>query len=271
MFMKLWCNGSFYDDDAFGISPFDRGLLLGDGIFETLYVKDGQPECWAAHIERLKNAAAKIYLSFDSSSLRDATEGILKSNQLTKGTCAVRITLTRGPSAVRGLGMPEKPSPTLMITATPYTPPIEPWKVCLSSIRAENSLGIKSLNYLPNIMALHQAQLGGYDEAILCNSHGHVVSASRGNLFIIKDDCVYTPPLANGAYPGLMRARILKLLQASSMPIKIHPLKAQDLPKADAMSISNSLLHLQPVMAFEGHTLDPRHPIWSQLQEKLKI
>jgi branched-chain amino acid aminotransferase len=93
----VWLNGSVVDVDAARVSPFDHGLLVGDGVFETVRVYRGEPFAWRRHLERLAHSAAGLGLSLPApDDLRAASEAVLTANALTEGR--LRITVTGGPS-----------------------------------------------------------------------------------------------------------------------------------------------------------------------------
>ncbi|MEI8394107.1 MAG: aminotransferase class IV [Rhodospirillaceae bacterium] len=226
------------------ISPADRGFTLGDGVFETLCCRDGRVLQLEAHLERLNTGAKllEIPLPLDFDRLKRACEATLAGNGLTDGS--LRLTLTRGPGA-RGLPPPVKPSPTLVITAAPMAPPPAPARLIIAESTRRNEHSplsrIKSLNALDNILARQEAIRAGADDAILLNTAGRVAETSIANLFAMIDGVTVTPPVEDGALPGIARRLILERLEAEE-----RPLLPADLARAAALFLSNSL-GLRPV------------------------
>lgn len=228
----------------------DRGFLLGDGLFETLRADNKVLKFFDAHYERLAHSAdfLKIPLTDSKTDLRDICEALLEKNALHQ-TAALRITLTRGLSE-RGIGLPKKSTPTLLVTANAYTPPTSTITACLSNISINEQSPLtqhKTLNYLDNILARQIANENGCDEAILLNTQGRLVSTSIGNLFIEIEGQLITPPLSEGALPGIRRAQHLKDYKAKGTPCLEKPITAEDIQKMTHAFHTNSLIDKQAI------------------------
>ena len=120
----IWLNGRLVAREQAHIDPADRGLLLGDGLFETLRAYRGHVFKLEEHLQRMAQGAAElgIPLLLDPPGIADAVRDTLHANQLSAADAAIRITLTRGPGQ-RGLLPPEDPLPTLIVSAAPYQAP----------------------------------------------------------------------------------------------------------------------------------------------------
>lgn len=254
MFVIL--NGKLLEKEAAILSPFDRGFLLGDGVFTTLLANEGQLECFEAHLKRLKQATKVFSLPEPPINLKEQILKLLESNQLTKGLAAVRITISRGPGG-RGVAPPETITSTLIITTTSYERPDKPLKVMLSSIKREKApplCHIKHLGYQASILAKQEAIKRGYDDALMLNSSNNLACSTTGNLFLICHDMILTPPLSDGALPGIMRGRMLQ----HNKYIKIKSLTIQDLESAEAAFITNSLIGFHMLSSIEGKQLNTK-------------
>lgn len=234
----IWLNGRLTTADAARIDPADRGLLLGDGVFETLAVTDGRPLRLAAHLARLRAGAAVIGLplALSDEDLAAAMAALLGATGSKAGS--LRLTVTRGVGP-RGLPPPPEPKPTIMLTAG-GVPPETPANliVAQSTRRNEHSplSRIKSLNYLDNIIARMEAQRAGADDALLLNTAGRVAEASAACLFWVKGGGLFTPPIEEGALPGVRRAAIISAMGAAERPVA-----ADELRGADEIFLANSL------------------------------
>lgn len=210
--MRLWLNGRLHDADIAGIAPGDRGLLLGDGIYETLLVRDGTPMQMDAHLARLRHGAGVIGLPMPGFDLPGAIYAVLAANGVRDG--ALRLTLTRG-SGPRGIAPPAVPTPTVMITTAPAAAPLAPARCIVATCTRRNEhsplAGIKSVNCLDAVIARIEATQRGADDAILLNTAGQVAEATASTLFVLLDGQLVTPPLADGVLPGITRARMLVL------------------------------------------------------------
>jgi branched-chain amino acid aminotransferase len=163
----------------------------------------------------------------------------------------VRLTLTRGP-APRGLLPPAASHPTLLLTVAALPPPSGPLRLHVSTIRRDQDSplsAIKSLNYLPNVLARIEAAEAGADDALLLNHAGHVAETSAANLFVCCAGTWITPPVSEGALPGIRRAVLLEAGRVREGVVTAAAVFA-----ADAVCAGNSLM-LRPVAEIDGQAL----------------
>lgn len=208
--MAVWCNGAIASETLI-IDPSDRGFTLGDGIFETIKWSDGHARWQDRHFMRLRASAEflAIPLHWSDAQLGDAIAAVVRAEGL--DAAAVRLTLTRGP-APRGILPPANPRPTVVVTAGPL-PPLKPVTAIIATQvrRNEHSMlsRIKSLCYADNILACREAADKGADQALLLNTAGRIAEAAIANLFIRHGNDLITPPLSEGALPGVMRGVLM--------------------------------------------------------------
>ena len=248
--MTAWLNGHLLDPYAACISPADRGFLLGDGIFETIRATAGRPHHLAHHLARLRRGAATLAIPVPfpdealAAAIAQVASGIAQA--------AVRVTLSRGPGG-RGVSPPPDARPTLLITAAPAPPPGGPLHAVIATNTRRNEHSplsrIKSLNYLDSILARAEAARAGAGEAILLNTAGRVAEAAAGNLFVLHAGAWRTPPVAEGALPGIARLLLLAAGLAAEATLAADTLLA-----ADAAFVSSSL-GLRPIGRLGGRQL----------------
>ncbi|HYC05047.1 MAG TPA: aminotransferase class IV [Azospirillaceae bacterium] len=208
----LWLNGALLPASEARIDPADRGLLLGDGLFETIAVEAGAPLRLEAHFRRLREGAGILGLDVPATdqTLAGAVTAVARENGL--ADAAVRLTLTAG-SGPRGLLRPQPGRPTLMLTAAPLPAPLPPARVIVATVTRRNEHSplsrVKSLNYLDGVLAREEARARGADDAILLNTAGFVAEATAANLFAVIDGELVTPPVSDGVLPGVRRAEII--------------------------------------------------------------
>jgi branched-subunit amino acid aminotransferase/4-amino-4-deoxychorismate lyase len=214
--MIFWLNGE-YKENPVAIDVADRGFLLGDGVFETLWVEGGIPAFLDAHLERLKNGLVALAINAVTlDNIGDVIAGLAERNGLGEEKASARITITRGRSE-RGLLFPasDRASPTLLVTLmrAPNKTEDSPISLKLSrSVRCEESIASwhKTTNYIDNILARNEAEAVGADEAIMLNGRGRVACASSANIFVIKENGdIVTPSCAEGALNGIVRGLLL--------------------------------------------------------------
>ncbi len=245
------------DEAAARIAPDDRGFLLGDGIFETVAVKRGQAKRLVGHLARLRHDADVIGLKvpWDDDTLVLWIAQTTLENDL--ADAVVRITITRGPGP-RGLLPPTGQHPTVLITAALLPPTDEPARLIIGSVTRRNEhsplSGIKSINYLDNIVARREAHARDADDAVILNTQGRVAETTVANIFALIGGGIITPPITEGALPGLMRADVLKLARGDEAPITVAGLK-----NASEVFTSNAL-GIRPVISIDGQPVGDGEP-----------
>ena len=266
-----YVNGRLAPERAGAVSALDRGLLLGDGLFETMRVTGGRVLQWRRHWERLQHGADTIGLAlpWTADDLHAAVEQTLRANHLREAT--VRLTVTRGfAPAARGLPPPAGAVPTLLIRATPFAPYPEHlyrngMQVIVSRRVRRNERSplarVKSLCYLDNVIARQEAAERGADEALLLNTRDGAACATTANVFSVRAGRLRTPPLAAGALPGTVRALVrAELAPQLHHPVAAAPLSETDLRESDELFLTNALMGIMPVCAIDGRPIGSGQP-----------
>ncbi len=227
----------------------DRGLLLGDGVFDTSLVLAGTMVWRAAHVARLVAAAATLGFAVDPARIEAAITALLM--QTTHGT--LRLTLTRGVGP-RGLAPPTEAKPSLLASMTPPRPQalFAPLKLHVTAIRRNETSPVarmKSLNYLDGVLASREALTAGCDDALFLDTRGRVACTSVGNLFVLIGDTLVTPPVEDGIVPGIARGVLLQTCDDLGLEPIERTLSPDDLERADEVLVTNSLRLVAPVRA----------------------
>lgn len=257
----IYLNNEFLGEEHASINTNDRGLLLADGLFETLLCKNGKPIEFNAHWERLQKGVK--HLTINSPQTAEQTqqiiETLLQKNEHDKNLAAIRITLTRGVGA-RGLTPNNLQTPTFLITSSFYEHSDKPLKIMISSY-VKNDLSplcaFKTLAYTDHVAAKIEAQQNKYDDALLLNTRGNICCATSGNFFMLKDGVLYTPALSEGPLPGVTRQRVIETTTMPCVESIITPDMALD---ADATFITNSLIGARPVSQLNQVNFLPNYP-----------
>lgn len=252
----IWFDGTIRPDGPIPLDPGDRGLLLGDGVFETVGVFHRKPFALADHLESLAAGAAALGFAVPMAMVEQAVADLVAAMAAPHG--ALRITVSRGVGQ-RGLAPPADPKPVVLAGLSPWTPAMAgvPVRLATVAIRRNESSPLsrlKSLAYLDNVLMLAQARDKGADDALVLNTQGRVTGSAMANLFMIKNGTVVTPPVSEGLRPGIMRTVAIRLFDAIERPID-----PEDLDGA-ALFLTNSLRLLSPVMELDGRAMTPLAP-----------
>ncbi len=256
--MNLFVNEQLLAQTTSLAPYFDRGLLLGDGLFETIKVENGRLLFFDAHYQRLKKAALVLGMNFSLAMelLKERCHQLIRANQLESLTASLRITLTRGSSSP-GIDIPEEQNPTLLIHASPYiNATISPKSVYTTNIRRNEYspiVRIKTTNYLELILAKKQAVEQGYDDGLLLNTKGAITELTTANIFMVMEGKLVTPPLTDGVLPGIMRQIVLDIaddLNIKSLEKTVYP---KDIPQAAECFVTNSLIEIQNIRSINQH------------------
>jgi branched-chain amino acid aminotransferase/4-amino-4-deoxychorismate lyase len=239
------------------IDAADRGLLLGDGLFETLLSDRGRLCDLAAHLDRMSAGCAALGLPApDAREAEGLMHEALRAADLGQARAAVRLTLTAG-SGGRGLDRPQRPQPRLFATAAPAAEPQGAARLAVTSIRRNESSPasrLKSLAYLDNLLARREAQAAGADEALMLNTRGELACAAAANVFWVAGERLFTPSLGCGVLAGVVRGRVIATARAAGVPIEEVAAEPAALADADAVFLTNSLIGIRRVASIDART-----------------
>jgi aminodeoxychorismate lyase len=261
--MLVFLNGKFLPEADAVVPLNDRGLLLGDGLFETMRVANGRPFRLAQHLERLARGAEflKIQLPFTPREIQKFAGQLIGKNEL--ADAILRVTLTRG-AGQRGYSPKNSGTPTFAMTLHPLPlvnadEPLQ-WSLITSSFRvpASDALAVvKTTSKILNVLARAEAEEKGADEALLLNTNGEVAETAGGNLFWIYQDHVCTVPTGRGVLPGITRAVVLEICQTLGLETQKRIIKPEQLRNATGIFVTQSALGIVPVAAFDGLPVAP--------------
>ena len=233
----------------------DRGLLLGDGLFETVLSRAGELVDLEAHLARMTAGCVVLGLPApDPAEAQALMRRAVSDAGLATVRAAVRLTLTAGPGG-RGLDRPGEPAPRLFATAAASVVPATPARLMISTVaRNEGSPAsrLKTLAYLDNVLARREATLAGADEAVMLNGQGHVACAAAANLFWIAGGEVFTPALACGVLDGIVRRQVM-----AAAAVREVAVGAEALAGAQAVFLTNSLIEVREAASLDGRRFEP--------------
>jgi len=242
--------------------------LYGRGVFTTLAVYRGQPFLWPEHWARLIDHAERCGVGHSHLAperIKASLMHLLEANEVKDGRARVTL-LTR---SLGGVWQPQTTSDivsdtagvevetdVLLLTGDARSVAAEGLALTLSPYRL-NTLspltGVKSVNYLEHVIAREEAGARGFDEAVMLNERGEIVSATMANLFWVKRGTIRTPALATGALPGTTRACAIALAAELAFPLVEGVYDTSDLGDADEIFLTSAAHGIAPVTTYDFH------------------
>lgn len=243
----VWVDGALVAVDDARISPFDHGLLVGDGVFETIRVYGGDPFAWSRHLDRLAHSASGLGLVMpDRRALHAAACDVLSANG--HDEARLRITVTGG---VAPLGSERGTAgPTVVVASSPLRPwPASVRVVVVPWVRNDRgaTAGLKTTSYAENVRALAYAHGRDASEAIFANTRDELCEATGSNVFVVRNGVVATPPASSGCLLGVTRALVLELAEAAGVAVDESPLPLAALYDADEAFLTSTTREVQPI------------------------
>ncbi len=254
--MTVWCNGAFVENLTLDVA--ERGLMLGDGIFETIAVREGKPIWLEQHLTRMFGAAQTLGLTHDEDKLRHGLAEMMKRSAAASEV--LRITLTRGPTG-RGFAL-NGDRPSLILSLNPFDPGKLPHSVRLatSSIRrnptAPSSFH-KTLSYVDGVAATREV-VPQADDALMLNTMGHVASTTIANIFMLKGENLITPSRDQGILNGIARLTLMDGAARLGLTPGERAVQPGELLSADAVFLTNSLRLATTVSSIDGKSCGTR-------------
>ncbi|MBV1776407.1 aminodeoxychorismate lyase [Burkholderiaceae bacterium DAT-1] len=251
---------------AESLSARDRGLAFGDGVFRTMRCEGSAVQFLARHLRRLRHDAARLGIACP-----DDAVWMREIAQLAKGDCTIKLTLTRGVSA-RGYAVDAAATPTRIVATSPL-PDYSHARQGVSVRRCDWPLsiqpglaGIKHLNRLDQVMARREWQNPAIFDGLMLNARGEVVEGVISNLFIVRDDAIYTHPLQDCGVSGVSREVMLDILAASGIRVIEQAFDWSSLIDSECVFLCNSLAGPVPVIACDAlrWQTDTRMSQWQQ-------
>lgn len=238
------------------VSASDHGLLLGDGLFETFLVRDGEVRDLDAHLARLRGSCERMGIELHHDDAALTAKALDAAATADGGQARVRITVTSGEGPAgfrRGSGLA-----TVIVTASPFIPNDQPLTaVTLPWRRNENSpiAGLKTLSMAENVLAARFAEPA--DEGIWLNTRGELCEGTATNVFVDLGDRIVTPPLDSGCLPGVARRGVIAAARENGVPLAEETLDGAILERVRAgeigMFLTSAVRGIAVVAELDGH------------------
>jgi branched-chain amino acid aminotransferase len=269
--MIVYLNGSYVDAAGATVSLFDGGYLFGDGLYETLRLYGGRPHDLEGHLARL--ARELELLGYEWRPQADLFRAVLGElairNGLADQDTQARLTVSRG-------GGPERPlplerfgelPPTVSVFLLPIPAEYAIWQregISVSIMKPVFARGnfpqLKTLNYLPPVMAQRFAHAEGNQEALLIDRHGKLLEGAASNIFVHRSGRLLTPPPVLGILAGRTRALVMQIAARHGTPCEESAIERRDLLMADEVFVSGSVKEIVPVVRVDGQRIADGQP-----------
>lgn len=262
-------NGEIAPAEEARISPLDHGFLYGDSVYETIRTFHGRPFLLGRHLDRLQRSLDRVFLSLPVSrkELEEEVERTLREVPI-EGEVAARIVVSRGVGPI-GLDITKCPRASILIFVFELVPGLVPASsyetkpgggisIVISKVRRNSPRAldpaIKSGNFLNNILAFKDAQDAGADEAILCGVEGYLAEGTTSNIFVVKNDLVWTPN-AFGILEGITRGVLFEEAAAVGISLGETNIPPEALFSADEVFITSSIRGVVPAVRVNGRSI----------------
>lgn len=238
------------------LSAISSSALYGRGIFTTVAIHDSVPFLWEKHWQRLTENALRIGINlarFSEEATRNSLLEIVGKNNLEFGRA--RLTFFDESAAAIWQVKPPSPQTNLLIQTAGVRPVAENFRLTVSPFRVNTKsplVGVKSCNYLENILAFRKAQQTGFDEALRLNEKDEIVSACLTNIFWTKNDKIFTPALETGALQGTTREFIMENFTVFETNAKL-----EEIETAETIFLASSGIGIVETANFEQRRCVP--------------
>jgi branched-chain amino acid aminotransferase len=250
--VAVWVNGELLPDDQARISVFDHGLVVGDGVFETIKVTHGSPFALTRHLQRLARSAEGLGLPQpDLGQIRAGVLAVINAAEA-HGLARLRVTLTGGIGPLGSERTAGAPCTTIVALAEqpPPAPTVDVVTVPWPRNERGALAGLKTTSYADNVRALTYAAQRGGNEAIFGNTVGNLCEGTGTNVFIVRGGKLLTPPLESGCLAGVTRALVLEWTGAEEADVPLG-----ELAEAEEAFLTGTTRDVQPIRAVNGKAL----------------
>lgn len=265
MKLQAWVDDGLVPLERASVNVLDQGFRSGEGVFETMRAYGGHTFRLARHLDRATAGATRLGFEIPpAEGLADAVHATVRANAHVSDDLAVRLTVTPGPLDPHApWPMSSLGQPTVVVTAHALTPSPALYRAGVRAVTVpwmREIPEVKSVSYLAASMARRRARAFGADEALLCDTHHHVVEGATSNVFIVVDGRLLTPPTGSGLLAGVTRATVLELAGTEGLPVAEVPVARTTLYGADEVFLTASTREVVPVVRVDDTTIGTGHP-----------
>ena len=272
----IYLNKSMVEATKARVAPVSSAMLYGRGVFTTLAIYNSEPFLWSKHWQRLTTHANKLdidHTGCTEKNVGDALRKLIAVNQVHEGRARVIMLARSGRDIWKPKVAGAKKTDLLIMTGEPQKVPQTGLSLAVSPYRANTFsplAGIKSLNYLDHVLSWEEAQSRDFDEAVVLNERGEIVSATTANLFWAKNGTLHTPALSTGALAGITRECVIEIANRHFVPLLEGIYEMPDLTDADEIFLTSSSLGVAPVTTFDFRRYSPDGTLTGTIAEAFR-
>lgn len=268
MALTIYLDGRYVPEDEARVSVFDHGLLYGDGVFEGIRAYNGKVFKLKEHIDRIFEGIRSLRLEVTMTK-EEMIEVVLETCRRNSLRDAyIRLVVSRGRGDL-GLDPKNCPRPLVFCIASGiqlYPDELYEQGMELVTVPTRRNLSesvnprMKSLNYLNNILAKMEAAQAGAPEGLLLNQEGYVAEATGDNIFIVKEQVLYTPATYAGLLKGITRDTVIELARESGVRVEETLFTRHDVYNADECFLTGTAAELIPVVKLDQRVVGDGSP-----------
>lgn len=247
------------------VAPVSSAMLYGRGVFTTVAICNGQPFLWSDHWNRLKDHAERLNIDCtgaNEGNVGQAVRKLVAVNQVKDGRARVILLARSGRDVWQAKKEGTRKTDLLIMTSEAQKISAAGLSLAVSPYRYNTFsplAGIKSLNYLDQVLSWEEAQAREFDEAVMLNERGEIVSATMANIFWVSGGTIHTPALSTGAISGVTRGAVIELAARQFIPSIEGVYELADLTEADEIFLTSASYGVAPVTTFDfrRYTVSP--------------
>ena len=239
------------------LSPGQAGLICGWGLFTTVRIVRGEAFAYERHWRRLEKDASiiRMPMPYTGPKVRVHLQEVIRANKVSEGCARIYLVYNQV-----GFWRGEEPLPQvdLVIYSAPLPEYREPLRLALREQGRHATAplaGVKTISWLQNVWAVAEAQKEGFDEVVLLNERGEVAECTAANIFAVRGEKIFTPPLTSGCLEGVTRGILLEIAPEAGLSVAEQTLKPEDLYSADEVFVSSTNRNIIGVGEIAGHKI----------------
>jgi branched-chain amino acid aminotransferase len=254
---QIFHNDRLLPIEKLRLSPGQAGLICGWGLFTTIRIVRSEAFAYERHWRRLEKDAAIIHLPmpYPGPKVRVNLQEVIRANKVTEGCARIYLVYNKVGFWRSDESMPDV---DLIIYSSPLPEYHEPVRLTLREHgrhAASPLAGVKTISWLPNVWSVAEAQKEGFDEVVLLNERGEVAECTAANIFIVRGEKIFTPPLNSGCLEGVTRGILFEIAPEAGLAVAEQILRPEDLYSADEVFISSTNRNIIGVGEIAGHKI----------------